>query len=491
MRKKLLVIAGVVLVLTVLAGSALATNGSKELVAFFRDITVTFRNSSYNVTDVTGKIVNADGVVKEAFIIDGTTYVPLRGISEIFGYDVGWNSETNTISISGFAPYYTAPSRDYVVVPVSMYMQAGYEQWQKWPAGDVTVHSGEGYLDPFGVGTYTMGIGYPEQTAAFMPNVWYSDWWISAFCGGSFCMYQLADGDIYCLDGVYGKIEVNALDTAVSPDYNFGREDALINLIVGGTGAYEGATGIMLGHTPSTGSQQTAGVMMLPQALFKILQGYIRIPNDPGTVNYIADESDNSTAELVTFKDDARVIEVNMLMKAGSSEYAPHPGGTRTIHGGIGYLYPFGYGGDASYVAGMGFPEQAAIGNPEDYFKKNFIDEYNPGLFCIYTVEGMGDLFVFDGLWSYMLEEKADEKGVVGASAQRQDALVNIVVGGNGDFDGVTGILVGKTMGAGAYSDVGGGYTLPSTLLKSMTGYIKMDSDSGAYEYARLGGFMN
>lgn len=489
--KRLRTIVILVLVSAILMGAAYAATNAKEITAYFRDIQITVRNGGRNVTNVTGKITDVNGTVQEAIIIDGTAYVPLRGISEILGYDVAWDGSTSTISISGFAPYYTAPGNDYDIIPISMYMQAGHEQWEAWPEGTMTVHAGEGYIDPFGVGTYTMGAGYPEQTAEFTTDVWLSDWWKSAFCGGSFCMYQMADGDIYCLDGVYGKIEVNALDSEKSPDYNYGREDALINIIVGGTGAYEGATGIILGHTPSTGSQEMAGVMVLPQALFKFMQGYIKIPHDPSTVSYTADPDDNSTAELVEFADDARAIEVNMVMKAGSTEYTEHPGGTRTIHSGIGYMYPFGYGGDASYVAGIGYSEQTAIGQPGDYFKQNFIDEYNASLFCIYTVEGMGDMFVFDGLWGNMLKEEEEIKGVAGELAQRQDALVNVVVGGNGDFEGMTGILMGKTMGAGEYTDVGGGYTLPSTLLKVMTGYVKMDSSSGAYEYARSGGFMN
>lgn len=495
MKKKVLIPVIAVLVVILLAGTAFATVGSTQLAAYYRDIQVLFRNGNTLAQNVTDELKDVNGEVKEAFIVDGTTYVPLRGISEVLGYDVGWDAESNTITISGYSHYYTDPANDYTIIPVKMYMQAGHEQWEAWETGKFTVHAGEGYIDPFGVGTYTMGIGYPEQTEEFQAGVWMTDWWKSAFCGGSFCMYQMQDGDIYCLDGVYGNITPNYMTAEDGQEYNYGREDSLINFIVGGTGAYEGATGIMIGHTPSCGSQANPGPMVLPQALFKFMEGYIKIPDDPSTVNYVEDVEDVSTAPLVEFKDDATTIEVNMTMKAGSSEYKDHTSGM-AIHSGIGYMYPFGYGGDSSYTAGINYDEEKAWGSPSDYFKQNFIDEYNATLFCVYTTEGLGDLIVYDGLWGSMLAEDPETAGDPGTQAQRQDALVNVVIGGTGDFEGCTGILIGKTMGAGEYSTVGANwnpnYTLPSTLLKVMTGYVKMDSDCGVYaEYSTAGGFLN
>lgn len=496
MKKKILIPVIAALVTIILAGTAFATVGSTQLSAYFRDIQVVFRNSSRIEQNVTDQLVDVNGEVKEAFIVDGTTYVPLRAISEILGYDVGWDGETNTVSISGYNHYYTVEDQDYTIIPVQMYMQAGHEQWEAWETGKMTVHSGEGYLDPFGVGTYTMGMGYPEQTEQFQAGIWMTDWWKSAFCGGSFCMYQLQDGDIYCLDGVYGNIKSMAEEAVDGQEYNYGREDALINIIVGGTGKFENSTGIMIGHTPSCGSQAMAGVMVLPQALFKFMEGYIKVYDDPSTAPvYEEDVEDVSTAELVEFKDDATCVEVNMTMKAGSSEFKNHTSGM-AIHSGIGYMYPFGYGGDSNYTAGINYDEEKAWGSPEDYFKQNFIDEYNATLFCVYTTEGVGDLVVYDGLWGAMLAEESETAGQPGTLAQRQDALVNVVIGGTGDFEGCTGILIGKTMGAGEYSTVGANwnpnYTLPSTLLKVMTGYVKMDSDCGVYdEYGTLGGFLN
>ena len=496
MKKKLTIPVIAILLVVILAGTGFAASRAEQITAYFRNIQIEVRTGSRIAENVTGEIKDVNGEVKEAFIVDGTTYVPLRGISEILGYDVQWDEATSTVVISGYSHYYSDPDNDYTIIPVQMYMQAGHEQWEKWSSGFFTVHSGEGYIDPFGVGTYSMGMGYAEQGPSHQTGVWMTDWWQKAFCGGAFCNYQLQDGDIYVLDGVYGNITKNATDAFDGQEYNYGREDALINMIVGGTGIFENSTGIMIGHTPSCGSQVNPGPMVLPQALFKFMEGYIKVYDDPSTAPvYVEDVEDVSTAALPEWKDDATCVEVNMTMKAGSSEFKNHTSGM-AIHSGIGYMYPFGHGGDSSYTAGIRYAEEAAWGSPADYFKQNFIDEYNATLFCVYTTEGIGDLVVYDGLWGSMLAEESETAGAPGTLAQRQDALVNVVIGGTGGFEGCTGILVGKTMGAGEYSTVGASwnpnYTLPSTLLKVMTGYVKMDSDCGVYaDYATAGGFLN
>lgn len=43
---------------------------------------------------------DSDGNAVEPFIIDGTTYLPVRGISNALGLEVGWNGETKTVELS-------------------------------------------------------------------------------------------------------------------------------------------------------------------------------------------------------------------------------------------------------------------------------------------------------------------------------------------------------------------------------------------------------
>lgn len=52
----------------------------------------------YNVMDI--KIDHVSSMpTQKPFILDGTTYVPLRYISEAFGYDVAWEADTHVIMI--------------------------------------------------------------------------------------------------------------------------------------------------------------------------------------------------------------------------------------------------------------------------------------------------------------------------------------------------------------------------------------------------------
>jgi hypothetical protein len=174
---------------------------------------------------------------------------------------------------------------------------------------------------------------------------------------GLFCIYSLPDGDIYTWDGVLANIEPG-IDPP-GPDEDDGKMDYLINVIVGGTGPYENATGILLGRTPGRGD--AGNETGLPLSLIKIMEGYIKIE---------VKESKYSTAlpsigmamnpqvwpEAWEALESGELVPMNMEMEAGSDFYEPRDVGF-TIHSGIGWLEPFGR---AEYVAGVGYPEAPA-----------------------------------------------------------------------------------------------------------------------------------
>ncbi len=68
------------------------STGTKAVEITFRDIKVTLDG------DVL-KLVNAQGETVEPFILDGTTYLPLRTISEALGLEVSWDSSTSTVGL--------------------------------------------------------------------------------------------------------------------------------------------------------------------------------------------------------------------------------------------------------------------------------------------------------------------------------------------------------------------------------------------------------
>ncbi len=464
--------------------------GQENLTVTYDKIKVFLQGGARQVLDITDTLRDANGNQVEAYIKDGTTYLPARAISEALGLNVNWDSAEKSVTISGFAPYYRSAALDYDVVPVTMSMQAGYNELQQYTSGK-TIHSGEGYIDPFGVGTYTAGINYNEA-AKFPIDQYFSAWWMQNFSTGLFCIYQMKDGNIYAWDGILGRVDTDLGDGTTN------QEDALVNIIVGGTGAYEGVTGILVGHTPSSGDRAVKedGSTGLPQALFKLMEGYIKIPKDaskvtsPAVTQTIGEYEKLSRTDTTVYK----TFPIDMTMKAGSHEWNNWTSGFWTIHSGIGLMEPFGQG---SYHAGMGYTEAADI-PATNFFNENWQNEFGTDLFCIYHCGDLGDIYVYDGLWTKMLQEEKDTGGKVGTLAQRQDALINVIVGGTGAFEGATGILVGKTMGAGEYQQCGFmpeeivkvadtvPYTLPETLLKIMSGYIRVPADSAAASYADL-----
>lgn len=89
---KRILCAGLVITLAVaMAIPALAAAYQKTIKVSY-GIGLEYNNVPQTLTDVNGKEV-------KPFVYEGTTYVPIRGVSELFGADVGYDSETNTAVI--------------------------------------------------------------------------------------------------------------------------------------------------------------------------------------------------------------------------------------------------------------------------------------------------------------------------------------------------------------------------------------------------------
>jgi len=86
---------GVVCTLLVVSmiGTAFATNATKTAELLYRDIKITLDGKAITPKDANGNTV-------EPFIIDGTTYLPVRAISEAMGLHVKWDDATSTAMLS-------------------------------------------------------------------------------------------------------------------------------------------------------------------------------------------------------------------------------------------------------------------------------------------------------------------------------------------------------------------------------------------------------
>ena len=67
--------------------------------AYRKTITVTVRRQCGVQQRCESTMTDANGKAVEAFIYNGTTYVPIRAVSNAFGADIGYDRNTQTISI--------------------------------------------------------------------------------------------------------------------------------------------------------------------------------------------------------------------------------------------------------------------------------------------------------------------------------------------------------------------------------------------------------
>ena len=82
----------VLALIAVAAGPVVASSLTKAATLTYRDIRITLDGQEIRPTDANGNEV-------EPFIIDGTTYLPVRGVASALGLDVGWDDEANTVAL--------------------------------------------------------------------------------------------------------------------------------------------------------------------------------------------------------------------------------------------------------------------------------------------------------------------------------------------------------------------------------------------------------
>ena len=92
MKKRNLILI-VIAVLCLNAICAYATVGTRTAELLYENIKIVLDGKELVPADANGNPV-------EPFVIDGTTYLPVRGISSALGLNVGWNDQTKTVELS-------------------------------------------------------------------------------------------------------------------------------------------------------------------------------------------------------------------------------------------------------------------------------------------------------------------------------------------------------------------------------------------------------
>ena len=87
-------IVGILIGVALTASTVIATTGVIQKNLHYNNIKITLNGKEI-------KPVDANGVYVEPFIIDGTTYLPVRAVSGALGLGVAWDGETNTVKLTG------------------------------------------------------------------------------------------------------------------------------------------------------------------------------------------------------------------------------------------------------------------------------------------------------------------------------------------------------------------------------------------------------
>lgn len=149
---------------------------------------------------------------------------------------------------------------------VRLAFQAGYEQYSPWSSGSTKEH-GFGWFHPFGIAEYWLGTGFDEEKE-FEGEDMFGAFMLDQFESKYFSVYKMKDGLMYAWEISFGTVE-KAAESEKKAHYTF---------VVGGTGKFKGANGILSGTRASTGNEKPVNGGNLPRALVTTESGLLRIP---------------------------------------------------------------------------------------------------------------------------------------------------------------------------------------------------------------------
>jgi len=97
-RKSIVLVLALSIVISIFAVPGLAASMSKQLTAYYNDIKLVINGETVEPKDASGNTV-------EPFIIDGTTYLPVRAVANALGQNVSWDGATSSVIIGANEEY--------------------------------------------------------------------------------------------------------------------------------------------------------------------------------------------------------------------------------------------------------------------------------------------------------------------------------------------------------------------------------------------------
>ncbi|MBE6688889.1 MAG: copper amine oxidase N-terminal domain-containing protein [Ruminococcaceae bacterium] len=123
MKRITLIFTVLMLTVGVVLSIASASVGNIEKTLLYDNIKITLDGEEIKPADVNGNYI-------EPFIIEGTTYLPVRGIASSLGLSVGWDGETNTVKLN-------EPLRDTLVLYDKSKIKINFKKYEYTAEGDL------------------------------------------------------------------------------------------------------------------------------------------------------------------------------------------------------------------------------------------------------------------------------------------------------------------------------------------------------------------
>lgn len=131
MKKQSLRVPVLCLICGLLLSSVAFAVSNRTITVSYGDITIYLNGEKKVATDVSGKVV-------EPLIYEGTTYVPVRAISEWFGKTVTWQGSTNSVLIndSAFSDTEVSAAEDVIENFFDLFGAGQYQEMKALCTGD-------------------------------------------------------------------------------------------------------------------------------------------------------------------------------------------------------------------------------------------------------------------------------------------------------------------------------------------------------------------
>lgn len=135
MKCKIKIVGLMLALMIVLSITAFATIGSRTAELWYNNIKIMINGKEVIPMDANGNAI-------EPFTIDGTTYLPVRGIASALGMNVGWDGATSTVTLDNpgvFQGGVQVYDDEYVTIEFAGCRAPSEDDWLKYYYADFNI----------------------------------------------------------------------------------------------------------------------------------------------------------------------------------------------------------------------------------------------------------------------------------------------------------------------------------------------------------------